>query len=343
MPLGHGGQPPLAKGDRPTMASMSGAWPQVSVVLPVYNGAATVGESIASILSQESVQLELIVVDDASTDQSRDIVRSFDDSRIVHVELGKNRGLAGALNEGIAVARAAFVARQDQDDVSHPERLHRQLDFLSAHPEVVLLGSWADILEPDAGSWTTVGKHRHPIVDDEIRLRLLWNNPFVHSSVVFRRSAFDLAGRYRLDRYENYPEDYDLWSRMASQGRLANLPAFLVAYRESPAGMSRTTVSRLNSGVIRIAARNMADAMTDPVDPDDLLFLAARLNSLEPAMHGRLNGRELALLFWKITRGPHRLRLRLLKIRLRWALKLLLNLRALERVSRLTPEKGAVE
>lgn len=287
----------------------------MSVVLPVYNGAATVAESMTSILSQEGVELELIVIDDASTDHSRDVIHAFDDPRIVLVERSENGGLANALNEGIAASRAPLIARQDQDDVAHARRLLRQSQRFEASPDLVLLGTWAAISAPDGqGGWSDVGAHRHPVGDDELRVRLLWNNPFVHSSVMFRRSAFDTAGGYRLDPQDHYPEDYDLWSRLAKLGDVENLAEVLLTYRTTPQGMSRTGIDRLRMGVIRIAKRNMAEAASRDVDDAGVEGAVSSLNNAVVSRQPARTIARSARTFWRASRsarGGGRLLLRL--------------------------------
>jgi hypothetical protein len=250
------------------------------VVLPVYNGAEHLRESIDSILAQTHADLELVIVDDASTDDSLAIARATDDPRVRIVALDRNGGLAAALNAGIDAARAPVIARQDQDDLAAPDRLARQLVVLADDPGTILVGTWARIVRPDgAGGWEASGQHHHPVADDELRLRLLWNNPFVHSSVAFRRAAFEQAGRYRTDPL-SWPEDYDLWVRMAPLGRLANVPAELVTYRQTSGGMSDAYRERISDGVQRIASRNLALVSGLAADDATIVAIARVLNGL---------------------------------------------------------------
>ncbi len=159
--------------------------PLVSVILPVYNCRDYVGEAIQSILNQTYENFELIAIDDGSTDDSAAVIDSFDDPRI-YLFQQINQGLASTLNRGILMARGPYIARQDQDDLSDPRRLALQIAFMEAHPRCVLLGSWAQIMETDR----LVGRfHRHPVDDLTLRYQLLFNNPFVHSSTLMRRSA----------------------------------------------------------------------------------------------------------------------------------------------------------
>ena len=265
-------------------APMQVGAPAVAVVLPVYNGAEHLAEAIDSVLAQSFADFELIVVDDCSTDGSMAIARSYDDSRVRVVQLTRNGGLAAALNAGIKSTLAPLIARQDQDDISHPLRLQRQVTLLDEHPQTIVVGTWARIISPaSGGAWRVTGHHRHPVDHDELRLRLLWNNPFVHSSVVFRRDAFMEAGGYGDDSIETFPEDYDLWSRMAPLGDLANVGQELLTYRQTAGGMSDAQRVRIREGVVRIATRNLARATQRAVDDPMLIGLARVLNSVPTA------------------------------------------------------------
>lgn len=210
--------------------------PLISVILPVYNAENYLRQSIDSILSQTFTQFELIIINDGSTDGSQRIIDSCNDARIVKVKQ-ENIGLADTLNKGIAMARAPIIARQDNDDISLPQRLQMQYDFLNKHSDVALVGAMADIINEQGGP--TGRSHRHPQKNIELKFFLLFNNPFVHSLVMFRKRVVqDLGG------YSNDPlvfEDYNLWSRLARQHKIANLPDVLLNYREVNTGMSKTT------------------------------------------------------------------------------------------------------
>ena len=202
--------------------------PAVSVLMGVWNGAPQVGEAAESILSQTMTDLELIVVDDDSTDATPAILGSFHDPRLQVLRRARG-GLTSALNAALRLARAPLLARLDADDVALPERLERQLAFLSAHPEIGLCGTAAR--EVDA-SGRAVAVVRPPADDAGIRRALIRRNPFVHSSVVMRRAAVEQAGGY--DEAFPVAQDYDLWMRMSRVTRMANLSEPLVVRRLRP-------------------------------------------------------------------------------------------------------------
>ena len=197
----------------------------VSVLMGVRDGAPWVAGAIESILGQTLADLELIVVDDGSTDSTPLILAGLRDPRVV-VERQAAAGLTRALGRALARARAPLVARLDADDVARPDRLERQHAFLAAHPEVGLLGSAARVVD-EAGR--EVGAIHPPEDDAALRRDLIRRNPFVHSSIMARRALVTQAGGYDPDF--SVAQDYDLWLRLAALTRMANLPEALVTRR----------------------------------------------------------------------------------------------------------------
>lgn len=209
--------------------------PAISVVMPVYNAETYLAAAIRSILDQSLKDIELVIVDDGSTDGSAAVIASFADPRLRCIRQ-ENRGIANALDRGIAEARAPWIARQDADDIALPQRLEEQLRFLRAHPEVGLLGTWATTIAQDG---TPTGVLEHRTDHESIRYLLLFDSPFVHPSVIFRKDLYLQAGGYDPD--PAIFEDLDLWYRMVRITRTANLPMHLVRYRDVPTGLTRST------------------------------------------------------------------------------------------------------
>jgi glycosyltransferase involved in cell wall biosynthesis len=203
--------------------------------MPVYNARQFVGEAIQSILDQSYRDLEFIIVNDGSNDGSGDIIAAFKDPRIKVITI-ENRGIAGALNEGIRNSTAPFIARMDADDISLPERLEKQICFFRDNSEVGLLGTWATVIETDG---SPRGHLRHPISNGHMQFELMFNTPLVHPTVMFRRSLLERSGLY--DARQDVFEDYDLWSRMARHTQMANIPEELLLYRAVPTGISHMT------------------------------------------------------------------------------------------------------
>jgi len=228
--------------------------PDVSVILAVRNGGSDLPKAIATIFAQTFTNFELIVVDNGSTDGTPIFLKGIEDPRLRILSLAEP-GLAGALNFGITNARGRYIARQDHDDWALPTRVEAQVRFLDAHPDHALVGTRAEIRVGDAPSHRF---HDHPVDDVVLRFELLFNNPFVHSSVMIRKSALDEVGRYTTDPARQPPEDYELWSRLARRFRVANLPERLTVYREVPNSISRVGDNPFLKKMVLISSENLA-------------------------------------------------------------------------------------
>ena len=201
--------------------------PQVSVVMSVYNGAATLRDSVQSILSQEGVDLEFIVVDDGSSDASAvildEFVRADRRIRVIHQE---NRGLTRALIRGCAEATGEFIARQDCGDVSLPGRLRAELRVLESGSDIALVSCGTCFVGP-------VGEQLYEvsIANDDAANGLMAldigraRGPAHHGSTLFRREGYERVGGYREQFY--FAQDLDLWTRLIEQGRHVALPDVL--------------------------------------------------------------------------------------------------------------------
>lgn len=197
--------------------------PLVSVIMPVYNGAAFIGDAIDSILIQDFIDFEFLIINDGSSDRTVEIIKSYTDKRIRLIDNFENKGLVSTLNEGLSLAAGEYIARMDCDDISFPSRLGRQVSFMDASPDVALCGTWAK----------SADSHRKwclPVEHDEIVVNLLFNSTFIHSSVMIRRN-FLIKHQLEYDRAFRHAEDYALWVKAGSLGRLANIPEVLLQYR----------------------------------------------------------------------------------------------------------------
>lgn len=210
---------------------------KISVVMGVYNGAAFLADAIESILRQTCADFEFIIVNDGSTDNSRQIILSYHDPRIRYFDNNANRGLPYTLNFGFEQARTAYIARMDADDVARPDRLARQLAFMDANPEVGICGGAINYIGAKRGVW------RAPLTDGAIKAKLFWDCPFAHPTVMIRRTFWQESGvRYP----ENAPgaEDYTLWVESAGKTKFANLPRVLLNYRVHPQQKGKTDGAR---------------------------------------------------------------------------------------------------
>jgi glycosyltransferase involved in cell wall biosynthesis len=203
--------------------------PDVTVLMAVYNGERHVRPAIDSILSQTHRDFEFLIVDDGSTDRTRELVLSCRDSRIRLVAKDRNVGLSASLNEGLRLAQAPLVARQDADDLSEPNRLSSQLAVMAERPDLALLGSQAVAIAEDGSPMGTVFRCVGPAA---IRWFSGFDNPFIHTSVMFRADVVRALGGFNA-AYDPFSQDYDLWCRLMESHAAANLPDTLVRYRVS--------------------------------------------------------------------------------------------------------------
>lgn len=223
--------------------------PLVTVLMPVYNAERYLRQAIESILSQTFTDFEYLIVDDGSTDTSRDIIRSYHDLRIRLIENDKNQGIIKTLNRGLALAKGEYIARQDADDISRPTRLEKQVAFLNSFPEIVLLGT-------EVNSIDQRGRRSKPFgcctlsSELSIRWQLMFDNPFVHPSVMMRTEIVRNIGGY--DEHFLACEDYDLFSRLTYAYKTTNLKETLLDYRfqSNSVDASRTKENTLLIGDI---------------------------------------------------------------------------------------------
>ena len=208
---------------------MNSGTPLISVVLPCYNAESYIQEAIESILQQTHTNLELIVIDDGSTDGSLKIIRALaaTDDR-VKIIARENRGLIASLNEGIAVAQGDYIARMDADDISLPDRLSRQLTYLQQHQLDLVGGS---ILRFYPGTSRRERRKDYPESHDELVACLLSIKSRLPHPAVLAKKSLLLQHPYN-PRYK-YAEDYALWLELALSGdcRFGNLPEIVLRYR----------------------------------------------------------------------------------------------------------------
>lgn len=214
---------------------------KVSVVMPVYNGASHLDESLASLLA-EDFAFELVIVDDGSTDETPAKLRAWceRDARIRLITFEKNRGLAAALKRGVDEAHGDYIARHDGDEIYVRGRIPAQVELLDRERDVVLVSTWFDIID-EHGRRT--GTHRPLFSSEEIHSLLNFYNVLGgHAQVLYRRDAAVRVGGYREEF--STVEDYDLWRRLRNAGRIVVLPRVGLLRRHHSAGVSFAQHSR---------------------------------------------------------------------------------------------------
>lgn len=207
--------------------------PHVSVIMSVYNGGRYLKKAIESILRQSFQNFEFIIIDDGSTDETWSILSSVDDPRVIVKRNSMNMGLAATLNKAARMSRANYLARMDADDISLPHRLEKQMAFLEAHPEVVVVGSSFYKIDENGKVLEIV---KVPCRSKEI-YEVLWSrNCLAHGTVVMRKDVFFRYGGY--DESYSCAQDYELWLRLAQSEKLANIEEPLYCWRSSPSCVS---------------------------------------------------------------------------------------------------------
>lgn len=225
--------------------------PLVTVLMPVYNGAAYLREAVESILSQSCRDFELLIIDDCSQDNSVHIIKSYCDSRVRLVRSSHRLRLAGALNLGMEEAKGRFIARMDADDKARSHRISKQIDFLNQNPSIAICGS--AVCRFGSGRREYIG---YPSTPDLVKAFALFHCPFSHPTVMFRREWFNRAGfRFDVDYYPT--EDYELWDRVLEQYEGANMPDVLLDYRIHPQALTQSDWSVMDAQAGRINIRQL--------------------------------------------------------------------------------------
>jgi glycosyltransferase involved in cell wall biosynthesis len=214
--------------------------PKISILLPVFNAEKTLAAAIRSILFQTCGDWELIILDDGSSDNSLQIARSFEDSRIRIISDGRNMKLPSRLNQGIELSRGKFIARMDADDISYPDRLDVQLCFLDANSEIDLVGSRIIIFNDDGN---VIGTYPYRQKHSDICIHPWKGFYFPHPTWMGKASWFK-SNLYQIDA--NRMEDQDILLRTYKKSQFECLPVFLLGYRQTRLSLKNILIGRLN-------------------------------------------------------------------------------------------------
>jgi glycosyltransferase involved in cell wall biosynthesis len=278
------------------MNSPAHSSPRVTVLMAVFNGAEFVRAAIDSILAQSFADFEFLIIDDGSTDDTPALLASYQDERLRIVRNPQNVGLTRSLNIGIASARGEYLARQDADDLSHVRRLERQVAHLDAHEDVVVLGTQARYFRT-AGAEKSVLWWR--VTDSALlQLQSLFTSPFFHTSVMLRTvDVRDGFGGYS-EEYRT-SQDFELWSRLMSSRRGANLAEYLVDQRTHAASISSNYNRRSTDLMESVLQRNLQALLGERAELRDWprLWSTVLLERRDSAWDGRRTYLLLRLVF----------------------------------------------
>lgn len=196
----------------------------VSVVLPVYNSEDYISQALESILDQTYSNLEILIINDGSNDETLSLLKGYTDKRIRIINNERNKGLIFSLNRGLCEVQGEYIARMDADDISLPTRIKEQVTFLELNPHIGVCGTWME-------SFGKVNSfHQLPVENDDIKLRMLFKCSFFHPTVMIRNSLLKINGVKYKENYK-HAEDYKLWTDLYDKTGFYNLPKVLLKYR----------------------------------------------------------------------------------------------------------------
>jgi glycosyltransferase involved in cell wall biosynthesis len=243
--------------------------PRVTVLMPVYNAAPHLLEAVNSILTGSFKDLELLAINDGSTDESEEILQRIADPRLRVTRNPANEGVIATLNRGLDLAEGDFIARMDADDVSMPDRLARQVAFMDENPEIGLSGTWARTFGARPERMIRV-----PLSPVEIHMQLFAFNAICHPTVILRRNLF---ARYNL-RYSadaRHGEDLDLWMRASNYFGLANLPIVGLRYRVHASQVTQRFEAEQQETLAKLRRRQLLPLVSDASEAAIKLHLKA--------------------------------------------------------------------
>lgn len=235
--------------------------PLVSVLMSVYNGEKYLKEAIDSVLMQTYANLELVLLDDCSTDSSLEIIHSYTDSRIRFFQNDENLGIVKTLNKMPKLAQGKFVAIIDCDDVMYPQKIERQIQYLLDNPNCGVCGTWTQKI---SAKGRHIGKIQLPVRSDDAKINLCFQSSFVHSSVMMRK---EILLQEMYDENFSTAQDFDLWTRLAERTDFYNAPQMLTGYRWHENNASKTQQSTQEAKREELIRRQLSK-LGDFVDAD---------------------------------------------------------------------------
>lgn len=244
------------------------ASPLVSVLMPVYNGERYIGKAICSLLGQTYANLQIIIINDGSTDKTVEVIRGFTDPRLHVIFHSENQGIAKSRNDAIDYSSGKYIAWLDADDIAHPERIANQVQIMEERPDIGFCCTNVESIDADGAivskPWWTPSKV-------PIEWQLLWNNPVAQSSVMIRRDIL-IKNELRYEQLFVPSEDYRMWCRLSLITQMKRLGRVLLSYRVLSSGAYiRNFQHAMRSSVL--ASRDLAGALTGRSVPDIHQFL----------------------------------------------------------------------
>jgi glycosyltransferase involved in cell wall biosynthesis len=228
----------------------------VSVLIPVYNAEKHLAEAIESILNQSYSDFEFLIINDGSNDKSEEIILSYSDQRIRYIKNESNLKLIKTLNKGIQICKGKYIVRMDADDISHPERIQKQVDFMESHSEVGICGSW---FESFGSSNNKIVKYKEK--HDEIFTKMQYQCHFCHPTLIIRKEIFN-DSEMLFDEDYAHAEDYDFYIKASKKWKFHNIQEPLLKYRIHDDSVSKKYKSTQIQNSLKIKQRLFHDFNT---------------------------------------------------------------------------------
>ncbi len=218
--------------------------PVISILLPAYNAAKYIEQTINSLLHQSFTDFELLVIDDGSTDNTVSIIKGFTDSRIVLIQNEQNLGLVKTLNKAIALCKGIYIARMDADDIALPHRLQLQKEFLDNHTNIAAVAGWVTFIDAEGNKNGVWELDRQTNTALQIKNALVKENCIAHPTVMIRA---EVLKKFLYSEKQQHIEDYDLWLRMMVSGlRIEKIQQPVLDYRVHAASVTGTKLKKNN-------------------------------------------------------------------------------------------------
>lgn len=269
--------------------------PILSVLMPVFNSELFVAEAVESILNQTFKDFEFLILDDASTDKSFEIIKEFEkrDSRIKVFQNENNLGVVESRNKLINISKGKYIAWLDSDDIAFENRFEKQINFLEAHPEIGMAGAYPVIIDENGKK---TGKWWFETDTQKLKIELFFHSPFLSSSVMIRKSCLP---QNFYDSKFTVAEDFDLYSKISENSDIANIPEFLVKYRINSKGLSKSNTEKMEQLSVQVIKEH-AERLGIKLEENTIKNLRKSKTSLKTASEEVAEIEKSLILFKKL-------------------------------------------
>ena len=265
--------------------------PLVSVIIPAYNAQDYIGDAINSVLEQTYKNIEVIIIDDKSTDETSKIAATYakNDKRIIFIKNDQNLGIGGNRSKGLELAKGEYICWQDADDISIPDRIEKQVDVLESKPKAGVVGGWLQFFSNEGEG----AVRKYSADDKELRSKIFMYNPVAQPASMFRSECFDKVGGYN-EAYK-VSEDLEMLFRVGEEYEFANVQAIVLKYRQSSTSLTATKLREMEKTTLQIRDHYKNSPSYNYTFADTLYNLAQRVSLYMPT--------KLRMFIFKLIRG----------------------------------------